>query len=599
MTAVFGAGQEVGDNRLPRAFFSVSAVPAPMVSGDRDLGFLKRHLATALLAFGSAALIWAAFPPLDCGFLAWVSLTPWLVMAGRSASRRAWLWSLLAGYALFIALLHWLRYVGPEGWVALALYCALYWPAATWLLRRLKRRGLPFALTAPATFAAFEFIRGNFLTGFPFFFLAHTQYRWLPIVQIADITGVYGITFLIALVNGCVADIILECGVGSAECGVRNQNAESGTGGRRRVLISCAVAVALVAAALGYGFSRMRALRPEPGPKVALVQGNVPQNLKDTPSLEEQLKYLQRHVELSQAAIGQHAALVIWSETIFPPPMNVAFDEEFVERLATRPEEDAREYADFMTQCRRELIGLARAVDAYMLVGSTAMTYREPVCRCNSAYFITPQGRIVGRYDKIHLVIFGEYTPLTDVLPFLRFFRPEVMGPDLTPGKLRQLFDLPGAAPSTKAQGREMKFGVTICYEDSVADLFSKFVADGAEFMVNITNDGWFRNSTELDEHLAVCTFRAVENRVPIARCANTGISALIAPDGRITQRIVLPDGRYREVAGTLIGNLSMTQLKSFYTAHGDLFAWACTAGLAGLILAAVFRGEETRGDGR
>jgi apolipoprotein N-acyltransferase len=541
-------------------------------------------------------------------------------MAGRNSSRRAWLWSLLAGYALFIALLQWIRFVGPEGWVTLALYCALYWPAATWLLRRLKRRGLPFALTAPVTFAAFEFIRCNFLTGFSFYLLAHTQYRYLPIVQVADITGVYGVTFLIALVNGCLADILIECEARMADGGVglarrspersrmgEGGNAESRTSRRRRIMISCAVAVALVAAALGYGWSRMRALRPEPGPKVELVQGNVPQDLKDTPSLADQIEYLRRHVELSRAAIGQHVALVIWPETIFPPPMNVAYDEEFIARLAAQPEEDKREYAGFLTQCRKELIGAARAVDAYMLVGSTAMTFHEPLRRCNSAYFITPQGRIAGRYDKIHLVIFGEYTPLTDVLPFLSFFRPEVMGPDLTPGKLRQLFDLPVQAPSTTAQGgpsttaqgREMKFGVTICYEDSVADLFSKFVADGAEFMVNITNDGWFRNSTELDEHLAACTFRAVENRVPIARCANTGISALIAPDGRITERIVLPDGRYREVAGTLIGNLSMTKLKSFYTAHGDLFAWACMAALAGLILAAVFRKEETMDDGR
>ena len=194
------------------------------------MGFLKRHLTTGLLAFGSAALTWASFPPLDCGFFAWVALTPWLVMAGRSASRRAWLWSLLAGYALFLALLHWLRYVGPEGWVALALYCALYWPAATLLLGRLKRRGLPFALTAPVTFAAFEFVRGNIFTGFAFYFLAHTQYRWLPIVQVADITGVYGITFLIALVNGCLADLILECGVRSAERGVRSAGYQPAVG---------------------------------------------------------------------------------------------------------------------------------------------------------------------------------------------------------------------------------------------------------------------------------------------------------------------------------------------------------------------------------
>jgi apolipoprotein N-acyltransferase len=543
------------------------------------------HLTTALPAFASAALIWASFPPLDCAFFAWVALTPWLVMTGLSSSRQAWLWSLAAGYALFIALLHWLRYVGPEGWVALALYCALYWPAATLLLGRLKRRGLPFALTAPVTFAAFEFIRGNFLTGFPFFFLAHTQYRFLPITQIADITGVYGITFLIAMVNGCLADLILECGVRSAECGAPSAN--GGTGSRRWVLVCCAVAASLVAAALGYGWNRMRVLQPETGPKLALVQGNVPQSLKDTPSLPDEISMLQRHVELSRAAIGRHVALVIWPETIFPAPMNVAYDEEFIARLAAQSDEGKRESADYLTRCRKELIGAARAVDTYMLVGSTALT-REPEGRCNSAYLITPQGRIAGRYDKIHLVIFGEYTPLTDVLPFLRIFRPEVMGPDLTPGNVRRLFDLP-------APRGETKFGVTICYEDSVADLFSKFVADGAQFMVNITNDGWFLNSTELDEHLAVCTFRAVENRVPIARCANTGISALIAPDGRITQRIVLPDGRYREVEGMLVGNLSMTKLKSFYTAHGDLFAWACVAGLAGLILAAVFGARADR----
>ena len=423
------------------------------------MGFLKRHLTTGLLAFASAALIWAAFPPLDCGFLAWVALTPWLVMTGRSASRRAWLWSLLAGYALFVALLHWLRYTAPEGWVTLALYCALYWPAATLLLRRLKRRGLPLALTAPVTFAAFEFIRGNFLTGFPFFFLAHTQYRYLPIVQIADITGVYGITFLIALVNGCLADVILECGLQAKPCegsykpSQGSGNAERQPSKRRWVLVYCALSVTLVAATLGYGWSRMRALRPEPGPKVVLVQGNVPQDLKDSPSLQGQIKMLQRHVELSRAAIGQHAALVIWPETIFPAPMNVAYDEEVIARLAADPDEYWREDARFLRECRKEMIAVARAVDTYMLVGSTALT-RDPVRRCNSAYFITPQGRIEGRYDKIHLVIFGEYTPLTDALPFLRFFRPEVMGPDLTPGTLRKLFDLPVSGPSTIAQGR-------------------------------------------------------------------------------------------------------------------------------------------------
>ena len=317
------------------------------------MGFLKRHpecavrgarLATALLAFGSAALIWAAFPPLDCGFFAWVALTPWLVMTGRNASRQAWLWSLLAGYALFVALLHWLRFVGPEGWVALALYCALYWPAATLLLRRLKRRGLPFALTAPVTFAAFEFIRGNFLTGFPFFFLAHTQYRYLPIVQIADITGVYGITFLIALVNGCLADLILAARRRGSE---RRSPVAGGLIGARvlvyarsRALVADDARVRLRAGCARFGRSRGRSWRSS--------RGTCRRTSRTRRRLRTQLKVLQNHVELSKAAIGKQVALVIWPETICPAPLNEAYDDRLIEWLAARADQGDREYAAFL-----------------------------------------------------------------------------------------------------------------------------------------------------------------------------------------------------------------------------------------------------------
>ena len=517
-----------------------------------------------------------------------MALVPLMLMAARSSAWRCAGWSLAAGYALFVALLYWLRYVAPEGWLTLALYCALYWPAAALLLRWTKRRGLPFALTAPLIFTSLDFTRGSLFTGFPFFFLGHAQYRFLPLIQIADITGVYGITFLIALVNGCVADRVLVA-----------LRPNDDPGRRQRVVISFGTAAALLAVTLGYGVARLRALRPEPGPKVALVQGNIRQDLKDTPTLETGLDVLKRHVALTQKAAAGRPALVIWPETIFPAPMNQALDLELIAWLVARPKPAAQEYGRFLAQCREQLLLVARDAGAPMLIGTPTETVREPMRRCNSAYLISPQGEITGRYDKIHLVAFGEYTPLAATFPFLKALRPEIMGPDLTPGNLHELFDLPRSAgyparDADKIVRATMKFGVTICYEDAEAGLFRQFVRQGAAFMVNITNDGWFRDSVELDEHLAVCAFRAVENRVPIARCANTGISALIAPDGRITERAP------RLSEATLTGALSMTPLKAFYTRHGDVFAWLCVVGGVVVILAAFLRkGASTAEAGR
>ena len=478
------------------------------------------------------------------------------------------MWSVIAGYALFIALLHWLRFVSYAGWFALACYCAIYWPVAALLLGWLRRRGIPFVVSAPVVLTVFEFGRAHLFTGFPFFFLGHTQYRYLPVVQMADVTGVYGVSFLILLVNGAITDFIV---------GRFSLN--------RRAVLSFAIAAIAVAIALLYGQARIHATRLEPGPKVALIQGNVPQNLKHSPSPEAQLEVLQRHLASSREAAKQRPDLIIWPETMFPAPMNLAYEKEFVDRLAASVDEKAKELGLFMLQCRTAMSQAAQSMNSYLLVGAETLAGR-PQRRFNSAYFLSPAGGIRGRYDKIHLVVFGEYTPLAGVFPFLRVFRPEVMGPDLSPGRLPpRLFELPVRGDQVR------KFGVTICYEDAEAGLFRRFVRDGADFMVNITNDGWFRDSTELDEHLAVCTFRAVENRVPIARCANTGISALIAPDGRIAQ-VVVRDGRYREVEGTLIGTLSMTGLKSFYTSHGDVFAWLCCLGAAALVISVSFRRE-------
>ena len=503
-------------------------------------------------------MLWLAFPPVDWGVLAWAALIPWLVMIARASPRHAVLWSAIASAGLFVGLLHWLRFVTVAGWLLLALYCAVYWPASALLIGWLKRRRVPLLLSAPLVLTVAEFARANLLTGFPFYLLGHSQYARPVLIQIADITGVYGITFLILLVNGCIADRIVN----------RREP-------RRRLLPACGMAAAAMALVIGYGFIRISLEQTRRGPTVFLVQGNVPSELKYTPSLDEAFRTLERHVELSEPAAEKQADLVIWAETMVPVPMNWLYDAELVGRVAA----EMREYTRFMKDCHKAIIRTVLDTGSYLLLGAET-NFLKTGAHYNSAYFLSPSAKLLGRYDKIHIVVFGEYTPFAKVFPFFKTFRPPQMGPDMSAGDERTLFELPLRDGSGSA-----KFGVTICYEGAEAGLFREFARAGADFMVNITNDGWFRDSSELDHHLAVCAFRAVENRLPIARCANTGISAIIAPNGCITQQIAAPDGKRREIEGTLAGNLEMSNLKSLYSRCGDLFAWLCIAGCVIIII--------------
>jgi apolipoprotein N-acyltransferase len=512
----------------------------------------SRRLTHAGLALASALLLWAAFLPYGLGFVAWVALVPWLVHVAWAAPGRAALCSYIGGLAFFLSAMYWLCYVALPGWIALSLYCALYWLAAALVIGWLWRRGCPLTLSAPLVVTSLEFVRDGFLTGFSFFFLGHTQHAYLPVIQIADVTGAYGVSFLIVAVNGCLADIAL-----------------SRPAFTRRNLAMAGVVLALLAAATGYGLLRMRSLQSEPGPRVLMVQANVPQSLKISPTLKDGLDVLRRHIDLSRAPEDRPVDLVIWPETTLPAPMNIMLDDVFVAKLKTRP--DYKEWAEYLAQCRVEWDRLPALARAHLLIGAETF-FPTQKRRYNSAHFFSPAAEPLGRYDKIHIVVFGEYAPLE----ILRRLRPPVMGPDLNQGLAAEVFTLP-------FDGRSAVFGVTICYEDADPALFRRFVRNGAQFMVNMTNDGWFRDSMELDQHLALCVFRAVENRVGVARNANTGISALIAPDGRLLDVVTGPDGRRREVSGVLIGQVPLAPARSFYTRFGDLFAWLCIAAVAAL----------------
>lgn len=548
--------------------------PAPPPSSDTGRKKLLRNFGLAAL---SATLIWLAFPPVDFGPVAWVALVPWLLVINRAQTKHATIISFVVGYALFVALLYWLRFVTIPGWFALAFYCALYWLLSAWLLCRLRKAGLPFMLTAPLILAALEFARANLLTGFPFLLISHTQYKFIPLIQLADLTGVYGITFILGMVNGLIADLIL--------CGIKN----------RKSLYKIIIAATVFCLVIVSGMTKLSAhdsghLKFHYLPyqkRIMLVQANVPIDLKHTTSIAQSIANAERHVRLSLDAADKNTDLIIWPETMLPAQLNLAYDEQILLRMAMNPE-----YADWrklLVASKNAVKRTAEKTNAHLLIGAEALILGEPNQRFNSAYFLSPDAQILGRYDKIHRVVFGEYTPLENIFPFLKKLRPPQMGSSLSAGTKLRLFGLPdGDTPSAK-------FGVTICYEDSVASLFRKFVADGADFMVNITNDGWFKNSSELDVHLAICAFRAVENHIPIARCANTGISAFIDRSGRITKQITAPDGARREIEGTLSHDVTLLKHPGFYTRHGDLFAWLTLATLAVLLALPLLRKPKTQ----
>ena len=535
-----------------------SARPTPPAPRPQPRpGWAERLGAGQAALAGASALMWfLSFPPAGLWPLAFVALAPLFVLAARGQGWRALAWAFAGGWAANGACVFWLRHTTWAGMIALAFYMALYWPLAAFLIGWTRRRaGLPLTLAAPALWVALEFVRSWFLTGFPWVFAGHTQFPNRLLLQVADLGGAHLVSWVVALVSGLAADV------------ARGTWASP----RRRLAWAGGVAAVLVTGHV-YGAARLAAYRPLPGPRVALVQGNVPQRLKHDGASVSLVKMLVDHQKLSLKA--RQADLILWPETMMPVPLNRV--------LGPRPPEEDT----WGGVAARMLQEIGRDTRAHMLIGALAEE-TAPARHFNSAYFISPQGKLLGRYDKMRLVLYGEYTPLKRFFPFLQALRPPIMGPDLTAGGERAVFELPWG------QSRTSRFGVTICYEDAESGHQRAFAQQGVDFMANLTNDGWFLDSAELDMHLAVCAFRAVETRRPFVRAANTGISSIVDATGRAVAKLT-ENGKDREIAGLLQGEVPLADMRSPYVVIGDVFALLLCAAGAGM-LAAAWRGAASQ----
>ncbi len=418
------------------------------------------------------------------------------------------------------------QYGGMPLWLSfmvlllLSVYLGLYTGLFGYLIKLISdKTSIPLPVAAPLLWVSLEFLKAHLISGFPWASLGYSQYKFLHIIQIADITGVYGVSFLIVAVNAALFSLFLL----RKEGVLRN---------RIRV-ISISSVVFLLVLSLCYGYYRLSRdyNSTDSGVKIAVLQGNIPQNLKWDRSFKR--RTVDIYKRLTNEAAGHNPDLVIWPETAAP----FFFQED--------------------SQYRDEILDIASAGHTYLLFGNPAyeITDNNVQNMLNSAYLISPDRETLARYDKIHLVPFGEYVPLSKILFFIEKIT-EGTG-DFTPGRDYVVMELP--------QG---KFGVVICYEVIFPGLVRKFVLNGAEFMATITNDAWFGKTSAPYQHFTMAVFRSVENRIYFARSANTGISGFISPKGEILQASPI----FEE--SLLIRNIFPSDTKTFYTKHGDMFAY-------------------------
>jgi apolipoprotein N-acyltransferase len=487
------------------------------------LSALRANGRPALLSVGGGVGLSLAFPGVDWSAAAWVALTPVIYVAVRTRPRVALVWGWVAGSAFFLVLLRWLEFTvrvysaipWPFTWLLvllLAFYCAVYVGLfAGGVSKIAQARGpLPALLVAPFLWVATEWVRGELMGGFPWGSLGYSQYQRLEIIQIAELGGVHAVSLLLLAVNAALAGGALLRW--------------------RHALVGLSLALLLVAAAVAFGLWRLGTPAPPGNVRVAIVQ----------PAIEQRLKWDERYAastlaiyrQLTRRAAGAGADLIVWPETASPTLLRR--DPELLASLRETSADSA----------------------AALVVGSLDIDDESRVR--NSAFLVTDRG-IVGRYDKMHLVPFGEYIPLAGMLGFVKDWAEFVS--ELEPGSRPVVF-----------RGPPAPVAVVICYEGAFPGLVRRFVTAGAGLLVNLSNDGWFGRTSGPLQHLAMYPFRAVEHRAAVVRAANTGVSAIIAPTGQIVQRLAL----YEQ--GVVLAPVSIRQQTTLYTRLGDWLAYVSLA---------------------
>lgn len=522
--------------------------------------FLRTNFALAAIG---GLLFWLALPPVDFGPLAFFAPVPWVWLIERPAltGRRPYLQIWLASFLFWLTALHWLtlpHWATSFGWVLLSFYLAFYLPAFIAIARVCVHRWRASTLiAAPVVWVGLELVQSYLLTGFMMIVLGQTLYRWTAFIQIADLTGTFGLSFVVIVVATCLARALPW-------------------EGRRWAARPLLPAAALVAIVLAYGWWRTSGEYLTDGPTVALVQGDIDTEMKADPARNEQI--FKEYGRLTMDALRQakRLDLIVWPETMFRYSW-FTFSNDY------RPQEgDAFTPEQLQAASHQAVENVVLPIATPMLIGIDRWHHTaDGLQRYNAALFVDRDANPLGLYGKSHLVMFGEYVPFARRFPFLHALTP--LPASSVPGDGGIAVEVNGVC-----------YSPSICFETTLSRVIRRLVNDARssrtacdpQVLVNLTNDGWFWGSAELDIHLICGVFRAVECRKPLLIAANTGFSAWIDSDGRIVKQAK------RRAEDVIIAQPQLDSRHSPYLQFGDAFALGCFAITALVALSALRKGR-------
>ncbi|RMD86200.1 MAG: apolipoprotein N-acyltransferase [Calditrichaeota bacterium] len=496
-----------------------------------------------IFAFFTAILFSLAFPPFKYGFLAYWALVPFFYLLEGKNLKSSFYWGYVTGLLISLGTIYWISFVTLPGAIATLLihplYFSLYAMLHSFVRERLKER---YVLAIPFIWTGIEYLKSLGELGFPWVSLGYTQSHYIYLIQYASYTSVFGVTFWVVMINVLIYLIL--------------KNIEN----RRKVVIYLSTILVLIITPWVYG----KLVVPEEknfedALTVGLIQGNIDPFMKwKKENIEMSFAKYDR---LSREAAKYHPDLLIWPETATPTYL-----------LHNRQ--------NFM-----RVKNLVQELNIPLVTGTPDYIFitRNEYKTFNSAVLITPGSSFIPKYDKMHLVPFGERVPYEDAIPFFKdFIQSLEMGEgNFSPGKKIVLFPLKQIHPATNHEfnqntgfERTIQLATVICFESIFPDLVQKFVAKGAQLLIVITNDGWFGRAHfpwwlngGLYQHARMSVFRAIENRISIARCANTGVSMFIDPYGRVLKQSAIFKDEY------LVAPVTLRSTSTFFTRNGNVFS--------------------------
>lgn len=485
---------------------------------------------SVLFSFLSAGLLVLSFPKFNLSFLAWIALVPVLSVCLDSKPKRSFLLGIIFGVTFYCGLMYWLiptfRVAGESPWAGflallllssyLALYKGIFFYAISLAGRSGLRSSVLFPVFSSGLWVVLEYLRTTLFGGFPWGVIGYSQWNFLTLIQVSDIMGVYGVSFAVLFVNAAASQLI--------------------KGRLISVIRSLVLTVFVLTLIFIYGLRSLKihgsvSSGRYPGMRVAILQGNIDQYKKWDEKYVREI--MDTYESLALESKRQKPDLIIWPESSVPG------------YLFQSPE--------LLTRIKR----IVSETGAYHLVGSVDFNDTEYF---NSAFLFSPGAGKVSRYDKVHLVPFGETVPFKPLLG--KFIKTVGVLGDFSSGKDFIVFSPPFA-----------RFSASICFESIFPYISRRFVRNGAQFIVNITNDAWYLKTAAPYQHFAFNVFRAVENRRPVVRCANTGISGIIDKCGSVIRKTpIFETALFSADVHIEPANTRLT----FYTRYGDVFAVLC-----------------------